>query len=103
MSRFVRVLFIVVLLSVVLAAVIAFTGFKYAYEPPADKVLSLNRPSPEAYDLWGRTFTQQQSAELLLSDEGRRQLSPGNGAVKVDAALLRLGRQAFYKETFGNE
>jgi hypothetical protein len=103
MSRFVRVLFIVVLLGVVLAAVIAFTGFKYAYEPSADKVLSLNRPSPEAYDLWGRTFTQQQSAELLLSDEGRRQLSPGNGAVKVDAALLRLGRHAFYKETFGNE
>src|SRR5947207_3024340 len=30
-------------------------------------------------------------------------LSPQNGTVKIDDALLRLGRREFYKETFGNE
>ena len=93
-------LFAVVAITVVL---LTFAGVKYAYEPGAGNVLSRTRPSPEAYDLWGRSFTQQETVRLMQTPDGKKQLSPRNGAVKVDDALLRLGRRAFYKETFGNE
>ena len=82
---------------------LTFWGIKYSYEPPPEKVLSRSRPSPEAYDLWGGTFSEQQASSLQRTDEGRAQLAAQNGAVKVDDALLRLGRRAFCKETFGNE
>jgi hypothetical protein len=87
----------------VTVAVLAFTGVKYAYEPGVGNVLSRSRPSPEAYNLWDRGFTQQQAAHVMQTPEGRRELSPRSGAIKIDDALLRLGRRAFYKETFGNE
>jgi hypothetical protein len=95
---------LVVLAAILLGAVLlAFSGVKYAYEPAPGKVLSRTRPSPEAYDLWGRSFTQQEAARLLKTSEGTQQLSPRNGAIRVDEALLRLGRRAFYKEPFDNE
>src|SRR5581483_4254063 len=81
--RRVVVAILVVLGAVVLAAiVITGIGFKYAYEPSQTNVLSRTRPSPELYDVWGHSQS---------------------GAVKIDNALLRLGRKAFYKETFCNE
>ncbi|MEG4406032.1 hypothetical protein [Microcoleus sp. MON2_D5] len=40
---------------------------------------------------------------LLQTDEGQKQLSPENRAVAVTEDLLKLGRKAFYSETFGNE
>ncbi len=96
---------IAVLFAGLFAAIIITTGvgFKYAYEPSPDAVISRNRRSPEAYDLWGRAFTRSEAASLLQTREGRAQLSPANGAIKVDDSLLRLGRRAFYKETFNNE
>ncbi|MFL6446220.1 MAG: electron transport protein [Bryobacteraceae bacterium] len=90
-------------LTALLACVLTFTGFRYAFEPGTENVLSRTRPSPEAYDLWGRTFTREQARELLQTPQGKAQLSPADGAVKVDDALLKLGRSSFYKETFGNE
>jgi hypothetical protein len=101
-----RILLTLLLLVIgLLAAVIivAGVGFKYAYEPAGDMVISGTRPAPETYDLWGRAFTERDAESLLQTPEGRRQLSPKNGAVKVDDALLQLGRRAFYKETFNNE
>jgi hypothetical protein len=96
---------ILILLIGIFATVLILTGvgFRYAYEPSRDAVMNRTRPSPEAYDLWGRAFTQEEAAELLQTSEGRAQLSPKNGAVKIDDALLQLGRTAFYKETFSNQ
>ena len=94
-----------VLLVFIVAALtmVAIVGVKYAYEPSRQNILSRNRASPEFYDLWGHAFSQNEANQLLQTNEGRAQLSPRNGAVKIDEALLRLGRRAFYKETFGNE
>ena len=103
MRRLLRGLFVLLLAVIIGAAVVTFSGVKYAYEPATDNVLSRTRPSPEAYNLWGRTFTEQEAASLVQTGSGREQLSPRNGAVKVDGALLQLGRKSFYKETFGNE
>ncbi|MED4584432.1 electron transport protein [Brevibacillus choshinensis] len=56
-----------------------------------------------AYDLWGRTISQKEAEELLKTPQGRAMLSGQNGAVKIDQALIDLGKKAFYEETFGNE
>src|SRR3954449_712425 len=87
----------------VVACILTLTGLKYALEPGTENVLSRTRPSAAAYDLWGRTFTRQEADQLLQTPQGKAQLSPANGAVRVDDALLKLGRSSFYKETFGNE
>ncbi len=103
MRRSLRRVFVGLCVFALLVCLATFIGFRYGYEPGTDNVLSRTRPSPEAYDLWGRTFTQQEAAKLLGTPEGKTQLSPANGAVKVDNAVLELGRKSFYKETFGNE
>jgi hypothetical protein len=103
MGRLIRVVIAVAVLFVIAVAAVGFFGFRYAYEPSEANVLSRTRPSPEAYDLWGRSFTGEEASRLLVTNAGREQLSSSNGAVKVDDGLLKLGRRAFYKETFGNE
>ena len=44
---------------------------------------------------------RQQAFSKLMRD--KKQLSPENRAVAVTEDLLKLGRKAFYWETFGNE
>lgn len=100
----IRWLVIAAVCIIAAAGVVIWTvGIRYAYEPSAANVISRSRPSPEAYDLWGRAINSSEAARLLQTDAGRNQLSAANGAVKIDDSLLRLGRKAFYKETFGNE
>ena len=48
-------------------------------------------------------INKDQATRLLQTDEGQKQLSPENRAVAVTEDLLKLGRKAFYSETFGNE
>jgi len=48
-------------------------------------------------------INKDQATHLLQTDEGQKQLSPENRAVAVTEDLLKLGRKAFYSETFGNE
>ena len=103
MRRFVVGLALLIVALTIAAAAVSYFGFKYAYEPDADNVLSRARPSPEAYNLWNRSFTQEQASQQLQTIAGRRELDPQNGAVKVDHPMLRVGRRAFYKETFDNE
>ncbi|MBV8833857.1 MAG: hypothetical protein JO108_32050 [Acidobacteriaceae bacterium] len=62
----------------------AGVGVQYAYEPAPDKVLSRNRTSPQAYDLWGHAVTTDEANRLLKTDEGRAQLAP---AKLVDRGL----------------
>ncbi|HZU26133.1 MAG TPA: hypothetical protein VFA04_11460 [Bryobacteraceae bacterium] len=79
-----------VLAAIVFGLLVATAVFvwqpRYAYMPAADKVLNRYRKSPESYDLWGQPIS-----------------GAGPGVVAVNDAMLRLGREAFYKETFGNE
>ena len=91
------------------AAAVYLAEPEYAYLPPAEKLRRAEaaRITQEkvgvSYDVWGRTFSQEEANRLKQTEAGRSRLSPENGAVTVDASLLQLGRQAFYQETFGNE
>jgi len=51
----------------------------------------------------GYAINKDEATGLLQTDDGKKQLSPENGAVAVTEELLSLGRKAFYSETFGNE
>lgn len=88
MPHLFRAILLVLVLLIVAAAAVCLHGVKYAYEPSRDNVISRTRPSPETYDLWGHAV-----------DRGDAE----KGAVYIDDRLLKLGRSAFYKETFGNE
>ena len=48
-------------------------------------------------------INKERATRLLQTDERQKQLSPENRAVAVTEDLLKLGRKAFYSETFGNE
>lgn len=77
---------------------------EYAYLPPLDEVLNAQRlESDQAVDLWGERVSKTEAAELRKTDAGRDRLSPAQGAVAIDDAMLRAGRESFYRETFGNE
>jgi cytochrome c553 len=77
---------------------------EYAYIPPMYKVLNGERTNQEqAFDVWGQAILQAEAEQLRHTAEGHALLSPHNGAVAIDTAVLRLGREAFYGETFGNE
>ena len=97
-----------------LALVMAFSILGYQAElvlPTRSPVLSstytpLTRSAPSgigSYDVLGKVVSQAQAEQLLQTEAGREQLSPENGAVEITQDLLDLGRDAFYRETFGNE
>ncbi len=93
MRRLIRWTLLALFVFAVIAGALTFTGLKYAFEPGPANVLSRTRPSPEAYDLWGRTFTHEEAQKLLQTPEGKTQLSPANGAVKVDTHSPQVGQK----------
>jgi hypothetical protein len=96
----------IVLLAVALLIFIVgmLAEIEYAYMPPEGKLLNPQRINLDvAYDVWGRTVRTEEAQALLQTEEGKLMLSPAFGAVRVDQETLRLGREAFYKETFKNE
>ncbi|MFN7141887.1 MAG: hypothetical protein ACK4UN_21410, partial [Limisphaerales bacterium] len=87
-----------------LAVVVLLLDVDYAYMPGEDEVLNPQRINTEiAYDFWGRSITLEEGEELAKSPETARMLSPSHGAVVINDEFLKFGREAFYKETFGNE
>lgn len=79
--------------------VLAVFGSGYAYLPGDSKVLNPeNLAAAPAYDLWGRRISQEEAPNI-----DAKMLSPASGAVHIDDATLRLGREVFYQETYGNE
>jgi hypothetical protein len=85
-------------------AVGAFGRFSYAPMPDAADVLNRDRYAMRtAYDLLGRRVSAEEAERMNATPEGRAALSPENGAVAIDEALVQRGREAFYRETFGNE
>ncbi|MCU1328779.1 MAG: hypothetical protein JWN34_4149 [Bryobacterales bacterium] len=95
MNRAFHLLAALLVILIVALLVTVTKGFRYAYEPAESNVLNHYRASPQTWELWGKPLTDGEAARL--------QVSARTGGVKVDAALLRLGRSAFYKETFRNE
>ncbi|GJE76418.1 cytochrome C oxidase Cbb3 [Methylorubrum suomiense] len=85
-------------------AVGAFGRFSFAPMPDAADVLNRDRYAMRtAYDLLGRRVSAEEAERMKATPEGRAALSPKNGAVAIDEALVQRGREAFYRETFGNE
>ena len=99
---------------IILLALIAFIGF-LAYQidiafpgtPSINNTYTpITQPTAQeigAYDVLGKVVNKDAAASLLKTDEGKQQLSADNGAVAITKDLLKLGRKAFYTETFGNE
>jgi len=85
---------IIVLVAVVI--LLAWqSDFRYTYVP--DRSIIKNRHKPlSGFDQNGNIMGQDQAGHLLNTSEKRT-------TVKVDDRLLKMGKTAFYKETFGNE
>lgn len=75
--------------------------------PAIDNTLTpLTKAAPQevgSYDVLGHPVSAVEAADLLQTEEGRSQLSRENGAIAITPELIRLGRTAFYEETFGGE
>ncbi len=79
---------------------------RFSYAPMPDEAELANpgrSPLTTAFDVLGRRVSAAEADRLRGTEEGRRTLSPGNGAVAIDAAVIARGREAFYRETFGDE
>jgi len=78
--------------------------FSYAPMPDAADLANPGRsPLTTAFDVLGRRIARDEADRLRGTEEGRRILSPENGAVAIDDKVIARGREAFYRETFGNE
>lgn len=75
----------------------------YAPMPAEQSLLNPDRRALPAFDVFGRQVTGEEAADLRRSEAGERLLAAHNGAVAIDGRLLADGRDAFYRETFGNE
>lgn len=96
---------IVLAVIAVLALVAWFAEFEYAYLPDRSEVLNPHRINQHlAYDFWGRSYTAAEVAALRAEDPAlTAHLTAADGAVALTPELLALGREAFYRETYGNE
>lgn len=56
-----------------------------------------------SYDVMGNVVDKATAVQLLQTQDGRIELAPENGAVEITEDLINLGRDTFYRETFGNE
>lgn len=82
----------------------ALARFSYAPMPDDDALLNPERYAMEtAYDVLGRRVLRDEAERLKQTPDGRAALAPDKGAVAIDTALVKRGREAFYRETFGNE
>jgi hypothetical protein len=99
-------------LIIVLLVVVGLLGYSIELSIPtrAPKLESTYTPQTQAapqeigsYDVLGYPVSKAEAAQLLQTEAGRVQLAPENGAIEITTDLVNLGRDAFYRETFGNE
>jgi hypothetical protein len=100
---------------VILLCLIVFVGFlayridiSFPVRPPSlnNTFTPSTQPAQQeigSYDVLGKVVSAAQAENLLQTEEGKTLLSPANGAVEITEDLIKLGRKAFYNETFGNE
>src|SRR3954452_19575220 len=93
---------IIIVSILVVVAVVAFTVMRKNAEAVEDAV-NPECARPVAFDVWGREITTREATELNATPEGRAQLDPANGAVAITPEMLKLGRDSFYNDAFGNE
>ncbi len=97
-----------IMISAVAAGAVVALGavarVSYAPMPDEGDLLNSERyPRQTAYDILGRRVAREEAERLKATPEGRNDLSAEKGAVAIDDALVKRGREAFYRETFGNE
>lgn len=101
-----------IILLLFLVVFFGFLGYQAELVLPAhppnlnNTYTPLTQPAPSgigSYDLLGKVVSEAEADQLLQTETGRVQLSPENGAVEITDDLIQLGRDAFYRETFGNE
>lgn len=103
-KKWLTVIALLLFIIVIGFSIITFMEPEYAYIPPKGKVMSKeNRMMVGAFDIWGEMISKEEAEKQLKTPKGRENLSAENGAVKIDNKQLNLGRETFYKETFGNE
>lgn len=56
-----------------------------------------------SYDVLGNPVNKAEADKLLQTESGSLALTPENGAILITENLINLGRDTFYRETFGNE
>ncbi len=100
-----RILLWGLLAALVAAGIAAATlRFDHVHVPPETALLNRERlPAAIAFDVLGRPVSAGEAEDLRGQEAGRQLLSPASGAVRIDDALVAAGRDAFYRETFGNE
>lgn len=101
---------VIILLTLILLA--GFVGYRLELTFPSSspriaKTYTPITQSPPSgigsYDVLGHVVSKAEAAELLETEAGRELLSADNGAVEITQDLIDLGRDTFYRETFGNE
>lgn len=101
--------------AIILLSVLVLVGF-FGYQaeialpasPPAlsNTLTPLTKLAPDgvgSYDVLGHVVNAEASQKLLQTEMGQQLLAAENGAVAITPELIKLGRKAFYTETFGNE
>lgn len=73
-----------------------FADFRYGYTPKKERVMPYVANKHKNYDIWGKQITK-------IPETGSGTKLAKNGAVEIDQRLLKIGRDTFYEETFGNE
>ncbi|MDM9379757.1 hypothetical protein QUB80_03465 [Chlorogloeopsis sp. ULAP01] len=99
----------------ILLSVLVFVGFigyflelSLPTKPPklGNTYTPFTQPTPQeigSYDVLGYTVNKAEADQLLQTESGSVELTPENGAIPITENLINLGRDAFYRETFGNE
>jgi len=101
-------LFILLLIIGIGAGVFFFGDFTIPTGPPAleNTFTPQTQPAPleiGSFDRMGQVISRAEAADLLQTTEGQALLSREEGAIEITEELIALGRDAFYRETFGNE
>ncbi|WP_404326507.1 hypothetical protein [Aerophototrophica crusticola] len=104
MMRVWKTLLVLAVLGISLAAAALLVRVEYAPFPSEAELLNpQRRPFDTAYDVLGERVPHADVPQLKATRAGLAHLSRENGAIQVTPALVQLGRDAFYRETFGNE
>jgi hypothetical protein len=100
---------LIVLLALLLVGLLGY-GLELSLPARAPQLSSTYSPQIQptgqelgGYELLDASLDRDTVAERLKTETGRASLAPEQGAVALTEDLIALGRDAFYRETFGNE
>jgi hypothetical protein len=88
------VVIISILVTVLAASYVYVSSEMIGFVPEAGDLVNTERMDNRGYDLWGERLTKDEVQQLGVA---------ANEAVEINQDLIELGRENFYKGTFGNE